>query len=74
MTAAVQRVLNKSGEVFSKMKGAGLFNALSWHFTKERSLVVICFSLLHLSDTVLMKMSIFLILILLWPFSKQDTQ
>lgn len=51
MTAAVQRVLNKSGEVFSKMKGAGLFNALSWHFTKERSLVVICFSLLHLSDT-----------------------
>lgn len=59
MTAAVQRVLNKSGVVFNKMKGAGLFNALNWPFTKERSLAVVCFSLLHLSDTVLMKMSIF---------------
>ena len=68
MTAAVQWILNKSGVVFSTVKGAGLFYALSWHFTKERSLFVVCFPLLCLSDRVLIKMSIFPCLFLLGLF------
>lgn len=68
MTAAVQWILNKSGVVFSTVKGAGLFYALSWHFTKERSLLVVCFPLLCLSDRVPIKMSIFSCLFLLGLF------